>query len=174
MNGEYAGVYELVEEIEKPMMGRVFGRDSAGRKRDGGYLFEYNWDENFNWTYPTDDLSFSELYDDMCEGLERAVLGRRVIAVPALRRLHLETLLACAASVAQPDQPQSALSWFEAELLRERAQILEAARADRMKPCTNERVDEARQELLEFLCSRSAPVIDVAQRELERLDLSVR
>ena len=64
VNGEYAGLYELVEEIEKPMMGRVFGRDSAGKKRDGGYLFEYNWDENFTWTYPTDDLAFyAALFD---------------------------------------------------------------------------------------------------------------
>ncbi|MCU0248825.1 MAG: CotH kinase family protein [Vicinamibacterales bacterium] len=265
VNGEYAGLYELVEEIEKPMMGRVFGRDSNGKKRDGGYLFEYNWDENFNWTYPTDDLafyaalfdpktrdedapsllygpiedmfqainesrdgdfeaavgqyldlrqfvqflaverftadidgflgkwgpnnfyvyrfeggtqsvvipwdkdlSFYELYDDVFEGLERTVLGRRVMAVPALRRLYLETLLACAASVAQPDQPESAVSWFEAELLRERAQILEAARADRRKPFSNERIDEAHDEILSFARQRSAYVIDQVQRALER------
>ncbi len=188
VNDEYVGLYELVEEIEKPMMGRVFGRDSNGKKRDGGYLFEYNWDENFNWTYPGDDLAFYaalfdpktrdedapsllygpiedmfqaineardsdfesaageyldlrqfvqflaverftadidgflgkwgpnnfylyrfeggtesviipwdrdlafyELNDDILEGLERTVLGRRVMAVPALRRLYLDT-----------------------------------------------------------------------------------
>jgi hypothetical protein len=180
VNGEYAGVYELVEEIEKPMMGRVFGRDSAGRKRDGGYLFEYNWDENFNWTYPTDDLSFSELYDDMCEGLERAVLGRRVIAVPALRRLHLETLLACAASVSQPDQPappggaEAPVSWFEAEVLRERAQILEAARADRRKPYTNDRIDEAHAEILSFARQRGAYVTEQVRRAIERGVLQTR
>jgi len=271
VNGDYAGLYELVEEIEKPMMGRVFGRDSAGKKRDGGYLFEYNWDENFNWTYPGDDLafyaalfdpktrdedapsllygpiagmfqainesrdadfeaaagehldlaqfvrflaverftgdidgflgkwgpnnfylyrfeggtqtviipwdrdlSFYELHDDVFAELERTVLGRRVMAVPALRRLYLETLLDCAASVAQPDQPGSPLTWFEAELLRERAQILEAARADRMKPYTNERVDEAHEELLHFVRHRSAYVVGQVERALERGVLAVR
>jgi hypothetical protein len=266
VNGDYAGLYELVEEIEKPMMGRVFGRDSSGKKRDGGYLFEYQWQEDYAWTYPGDDLafyaalfdpktrdedapsllygpiaemfeainesrdrdfvqaagdyidlqqfvrflaverftadidgflgqwgpnnfylyrfegatqsvfipwdkdlSFYELYDDIFDELERTVLGRRAMAVPALRRLYLETLLACAASVAQPDQPdqQESRSWFEAELLRERAQILEAARADRMKPYGNERVDEAHEEILAFARQRSAYVVEQVRRALE-------
>ena len=59
-------------------------------------------------------------------------------------------------------------------MLRERAQILEAAQADGNKPYTNERVDEAHQELLEFIRNRSALVIDLAQRELERLAQAVR
>jgi len=66
------------------------------------------------------------------------------------------------------------VSWLEAEMLRERAQILEAAQADGNKPYTNERVDEAHQELLEFIRNRSALVIDLAQRELERLAQAVR
>ena len=270
VNDDYIGLYELVEEIEKPMMGRVFGRDSNGKKRDGGYLFEYNWDENFNWSDPGDDLAFYtalfdpktrdedapsllygpiedmfqainqardsdfesaageyldlrqfvrflaverftadidgflgkwgpnnfylyrfeggnqsviipwdrdlafyELNDDILEGLERTVLGRRVMAVPALRRLYLDTLLACAFSVDQPDQPpqpeqlEPPRSWFEAELLRERAQILDAARADRMKPYTNERVDEAHEELLDFVRRRAGRVAWQVQRALE-------
>jgi hypothetical protein len=259
------------------MMGRVFPPDSSGKKFDGGYLFEYRWDENFNWTYPGDDLgfyaalfdpkthdeeapsllygpiedmfqainesrdrdfeaaagefidlrqfvqylaverftadidgflgkwgpnnfyiyrfeggtqsvfipwdkdlSFYELYDDIFDELERTVLGRRVMAVPALRRLYLETLLACAANVAQPDQPvqsgeaEPPLSWFEAELLRERAQILEAARADRMKPYSNERIDEAHEEILSFARQRSAYVIEQVRRALERGVLEVK
>jgi hypothetical protein len=277
VNDEYVGLYELVEEIEKPMMGRVFGLDSDGKKRDGGYLFEYQWEEHFNWTYPTDnlafyaalfdpkthdeeapsilygpiadmfrainesrdadfeaavggyidlqqfvrflaverftadidgflgnwgpnnfyiyrfeggtqsvfipwdkDLSFYELYDDIFTELERTVLGRRVMAVPALRRLYLDTLLACAASVAEPDQPaqpdqkEPPVSWFEAELLRERAQILTAARADRMKPHSNERIDEAHEELLYFARHRSAYVTAQVKRALERGVLAAR
>jgi len=277
VNDRYVGLYELVEEIEKPMMGRVFGRDSDGKKRDGGYLFEYQWEENFTWTHPTDDLpfyaalfdpkthdedapsvlygpiedmfeavndsrdgdfeaaagtyidlrqfvqflaverftadidgflgswgpnnfyiyrfeggtqsvfipwdkdlSFYELYDDVFAELERTVLGRRVMAVPALRRLYLETLLACAASVAAPDQPaqpdqtEAPRSWFEAELLRERAQILEAARADSRKPYSNERIDEAHEEILHFARHRSAYVIGQVQRALERGVLDVK
>ena len=277
VNGEYVGLYELVEEIEKPMMGRVFGRDSDGKKRDGGYLFEYRWDEGFTWTYPGDglgyyaalfdpktrdedapallygpiedmfqainessdrdfesaageyidlrqfvqylaverftadidgflgrwgpnnfyiyrfeggkqsvfipwdrDLSFYELYDDIFDELERTVLGRRVMAVPALRRLYLETLLACAASVSQPDQPEPPggaappVSWFEAEVLRERAQILEAARADRRKPYTNDRIDEAHAEILSFARQRGAYVTEQVRRAIERGVLQIR
>ena len=277
VNDAYVGLYELVEEIEKPMLGRVFGQDANGKKRDGGYLFEYNWEEDFTWTDPGDDpafyaemfdpktrdedapsliygpiqdmfrvinesrdrdfeaavneyidlrqfvqylaverftadidgflgtwgpnnfytyrfeggtqsvfipwdrdLAFYELYDDIFTELERTVLGRRVMAVPALRRLYLETLLACAASVAQPDQPvqpdqvEPPISWFEAELLRERAQILEAARADGAKPYSNERVDEAHEELLHFARHRSSYVADQVQRALERGVLAVK
>jgi hypothetical protein len=76
--------------------------------------------------------------------------------------------------VAQPDAPGSAASWLEAELLRERAQILAAAQADGNKPYSNERVDEAHQELLQFVRSRSAYVTDLAQRELERLAQRIR
>jgi hypothetical protein len=66
------------------------------------------------------------------------------------------------------------VSWLEAELLRERAQILAAAQADGNKPYSNERVDEAHQELLQFVRNRSAYIIDLAQRELERLAQGIR
>ena len=120
------------------------------------------------------DSTFYNLYDDLYRGFERSVLGRRILALPALRRAFLESLIDCASSVSQPAWPGSAVSWLEAEMLRERAQILEAAQADGNKPYTNERVDEAHQELLEFIRNRSALVIDLAQRELERLAQAVR
>ena len=272
VNGEYIGLYEVVEAIEKAFLKRAFGWDSTGRsRRDEGYLFEYKWDDGYDWSYfgydleryarlfepktheldaptvlygPVDamfrafneasdadfehkvgeylylavfirhlaverfisdvdgflgdwgpnnffiyrfegrnlsamipwdkDSTFYDLNDDIYRGFERSVLGRRILALPALRRAYLESLIDCAATVAQPDRPGSAVSWFEAEMQRERAQILEAAQADWNKPYTNERVDEAHQELLEFIRNRSALVIDLAQRELERLAQEVR
>lgn len=271
VNDAYVGLYELVEEIEKPMLGRVFGRDSNGKKRDGGYLFEYRWDENFNWTYlgselgpyaslfdpktrdedapslmygPIEDMfraineardrdfeaaagayldlrqfvrhlaverfiaeidgflgkwgpnnfyiyrfeggtqsviipwdkdsAFYELYDDIFAELERTVLGRRTMAVPALRRLYLDTLLECGARVSEPDQPESPVSWIEAELLRERAQILEAARADPSKPWSNERIDEAHAEILDFVRRRNGYVAAQVHRALEHGVLGIR
>ena len=120
------------------------------------------------------DSTFYDLNDDIYRGFERTVLGRRILALPALRRMYLESLLDCAATVAQPDAPGSAVSWLEAELLRERAQILAAAQADGNKPYSNERVDEAHQELLQFVRNRSAYVTDLAQRELERLAQGMR
>jgi hypothetical protein len=272
VNGEYIGLYEVVEAVEKAFLARAFGWDSTGRKRrDGGYLFEYKWDGDYDWSYfgydlaryqrlfeaktheleapsvlfgPIDEMlkaindasdsdferevgeylyllvfirhlaverfisdidgflgdwgpnnfyvyrfegrklsavipwdkdsTFYDLNDDIYRGFERTVLGRRILALPALRRAYLESLIDCAATVAQPDTPGSTVSWLEAELLRQRAQILEAARADGNKPYTNERVDEAHQELLEFVRNRSALVIDLAQRGLERLAPEMR
>ena len=272
VNGEYIGLYEVVEAVEKAFLKRAFGWDSTGRKRrDEGYLFEYKWEDGYDWSYfgfdlerytrlfepktheleapsvlysPIDDMlrtinevsdsgfearvgeylflavfirhlaverfisdidgflgdwgpnnfflyrfegrklsaiipwdkdsTFYDLNDDIYRGFERTVLGRRILALPALRRMYLESLLDCAATVAQPDAPGSAVSWLEAELLRERAQILAAAQADGNKPYSNERVDEAHQELLQFVRNRSAYVTDLARRELERLAQGIR
>lgn len=267
VNGEYVGLYEAVEAIEKAFLKRAFGWDSSGKhRRDEGHLFEYKWDDGYDWSYfgydleryarlfepktheldaptalyaPVDamfrafneasdadferevgrylylavfirhlaverflsdvdgflgdwgpnnffiyrfegrdlsavipwdkDSTFFNLYDDIYRGFERTVLGRRILALPALRRAFLESLIDCASTVSQPAWPGSEMSWLEAEMLRERAQILEAAQQDGNKPYSNERVDEAHQELLEFIRNRSALVIDLAQRELERL-----
>jgi hypothetical protein len=272
VNGEYVGLYEAVEAVEKAFLRRAFGWDSTGRhRRDEGYLFEYKWDDGYDWSYfgydlgryarlfepktheldaptvlyaPVDamlrainessdadferevgkylylavfirhlaverfisdvdgflgdwgpnnffiyrfegrdlsavipwdkDSTFFNLHDDIYRGFERTVLGRRILAVPALRRAFLESLIDCASTVSQPAWPGSEMSWLEAEMLRERAQILEAAQADGNKPYSNERVDEAHQELLEFIRNRSAFVIDLARQELERLPQGAR
>ena len=272
VNGEYVGLYEVVEAVEKAFLKRAFGWDSTGKKRrDEGFLFEYKWEDGYDWSYfgfdfarytrlfepktheleapsvlysPIDDMlrtinevpdsdfearvgeylflavfirhlaverfvsdidgflgdwgpnnfflyrfegrrlsaiipwdkdsTFYDLNDDIYRGFERTVLGRRILALPALRRMYLESLLDCAATVAQPDAPGSAVSWLEAELLRERAQILAAAQADGNKPYSNERVDEAHQELQQFVRNRSAYITDLAQRELERLAQGIR
>jgi len=272
VNGEYIGLYEVVEAVEKAFLKRAFGWDSTGKKRrDEGYLFEYKWEDGYDWSYfgfdlerytrlfepktheleapsvlysPIDDMlrtinevsdgdfearvgeylflavfirhlaverfisdidgflgdwgpnnfflyrfegrrlsaiipwdkdsTFYDLNDDIYRGFERTVLGRRILALPALRRMYLESLLDCAATVAQPDAPGSEASWLEAEMLRERAQILAAAQADGNKPYSNERVDEAHQELLQFVRNRSAYVTDLARRELDRLTQGIR
>ena len=42
VNGRYAGLYALVESVDKTMMGRVFGSIGDNIQNDG-YLFEYNY-----------------------------------------------------------------------------------------------------------------------------------
>ena len=77
--------------------------------------------------------------------------------------------------MAQPDAPGSAVSWLEVELLRERARPLAAAQADGNKPYSNERVDEAHQELQQFVRNRERGHHRfLAQRELERLAQGIR
>jgi spore coat protein CotH len=267
VNGEYVGLYEVIEAIEKTFLGRAFGWDSTGRKRrDGGYLFEYKWDQDYDWSYfgedferyarlfeaktheleapsvlygPIDDMirtinevsdsdfeaevgkylylpvfmrhlaverfvddrdgflgdwgpnniflyrfeggtlsavipwdkdfTFYDLYDDIFRGFQNSVMGRRILALPNLRRMFLESLVDCADTMAQPAGPGSAVSWLEAEFARQSAQILEAARTDIYKPYGYERVIETHQEYLEYVRNRSAFVRDQALRELERL-----
>jgi len=58
VNGTYAGLYALVESVDKTMMGRVFGSIGADLQNDG-YLFEYNYVLGSPWRfeYPGADLA---------------------------------------------------------------------------------------------------------------------
>ena len=50
VNGEYAGLYGLVEAIDKTMLARVFGSIGEDVQNDG-YLFEYNYVLNSPWRF---------------------------------------------------------------------------------------------------------------------------
>ena len=50
INGEYAGLYGLVESVDKTMMGRVFGTIADNVQNDG-YLFEYNYVLGSAWRF---------------------------------------------------------------------------------------------------------------------------
>ncbi|MFN2446625.1 MAG: CotH kinase family protein [Vicinamibacterales bacterium] len=54
INGDYAGVYALVESVDKDLLARVFG-EIDGDVQNDGYLFEYDYDTN--WRF--DDLGSS-------------------------------------------------------------------------------------------------------------------
>jgi len=58
VNGAYAGLYGLVEAVDKTMMGRVFGSIGDNVQNDG-YLFEYNYVLGNAWrfTYEGPDLA---------------------------------------------------------------------------------------------------------------------
>jgi spore coat protein CotH len=58
VNGEYTGLYGLIESIDKTMMGRVFGSIGDNVQNDG-YLFEYNYVVGSPWrfTYEGADLA---------------------------------------------------------------------------------------------------------------------
>jgi spore coat protein H len=58
VNGAYAGLYGLVESVDKTMMGRVFGSIGDNVQNDG-YLFEYNYVLGSAWrfTYDGADLA---------------------------------------------------------------------------------------------------------------------
>ena len=50
VNGRYAGLYGLVESVDKTMMGRVFG-SIGGDIQNDGYLFEYNYIIGSPWRF---------------------------------------------------------------------------------------------------------------------------
>ena len=50
VNGSYAGLYGLVESVDKTMMGRVFGSIGDDVQNDG-YLFEYNYVLGSPWRF---------------------------------------------------------------------------------------------------------------------------
>jgi spore coat protein H len=50
VNGRYAGLYALVESVDKTMMGRVFGSIGDNIQNDG-YLFEYNYVLGSPWRF---------------------------------------------------------------------------------------------------------------------------
>ena len=50
VNGSYAGLYGLVESVDKTMMGRVFGSIGDDVQNDG-YLFEYNYVVGSPWRF---------------------------------------------------------------------------------------------------------------------------
>jgi spore coat protein H len=58
VNGDYVGLYGLVESVDKTMMGRVFGSIGDDVQNDG-YLFEYNYVLGSPWrfTYEGADLA---------------------------------------------------------------------------------------------------------------------
>ena len=50
VNGDYAGLYGLVESVDKTMMGRIFGSIGDNVQNDG-YLFEYNYVIGSPWRF---------------------------------------------------------------------------------------------------------------------------
>jgi spore coat protein CotH len=66
VNGAYAGLYGLVESVDKTMMGRVFGSIGDDVQNDG-YLFEYNYVLGSPWrfTYEGGDLAPYKLRFDI-------------------------------------------------------------------------------------------------------------
>ncbi|HUQ88391.1 MAG TPA: CotH kinase family protein [Vicinamibacterales bacterium] len=58
INGRYAGLYGLVESVDKTMMGRLFGSIGDDVQNDG-YLFEYNYVLGSPWRFSYEGANFA-------------------------------------------------------------------------------------------------------------------
>jgi spore coat protein H len=56
VNNTYAGLYGLIESIDKDFLARVFGEREPGNTENDGYLFEYEWVDQWFWNYLGNDL----------------------------------------------------------------------------------------------------------------------
>ncbi len=56
INNTYAGVYGIIESVDKDFLARVFGEREAGDTENDGYLFEYEWVDPWRWNHLGSDL----------------------------------------------------------------------------------------------------------------------
>jgi hypothetical protein len=64
VNRDYIGLYELMEPIDKTFLARVFGEDANGKTENGGYLYEYQWKDQYAWDYLGPELRiYKELFE---------------------------------------------------------------------------------------------------------------
>lgn len=56
INNEYAGLYVIVESVDKDLLARVFGAIGEDTQNDG-YLYEYNWEDEWRLSYLGSALS---------------------------------------------------------------------------------------------------------------------
>ena len=62
VNNEYAGVYVMVEPVDRTFVERAFGT-AEGNVEDGGYLYEYTWEREYGFEYLGSSLTaYAELF----------------------------------------------------------------------------------------------------------------
>lgn len=63
VNDQYVGVYGVVESIDKNFLARVFGAIGDDTQNDG-YLFEFNYTDDWRFSYPGSDLEWFKVRFD--------------------------------------------------------------------------------------------------------------
>ncbi len=110
------------------------------------------------------DNTFFMIEYPILQGVAENVLARRTLAQSQFRNTYLDTLVASANSADEPEvapdgeRPEggdaAAPGWLEREITREYEQVKTLARADVLKPWTNDEFEQAVQQLLEFARQR--------------------
>ena len=130
------------------------------------YLYRFESSSRSQMIVWDQDLAFEWLETPPpTHNFDTNVLAVKIWSHPGLRTFYLQTLLEVAdvigpAAGAPASEcfafPSAACGWLEQEILREYAQIREAALADPFKPHTNEQFEETMEFLRRFARERSA------------------
>lgn len=110
VNGAYAGLYTMVEPVDKTMLARVFGNETNGNQNDG-YLYEFNKASEWWLSYLGPDLASYKRYFSAKthETSSDEVLYR---PIEQLVRLINETPAAELAAIVNPHLDLRALTRF--------------------------------------------------------------
>lgn len=125
------------------------------------------------------DVAFYAIDFPIFNGIETNVLTRRVLAIPEMKALFLQTLAEAAASAMEPELPPVPSpvpqlddpeppkpGWLEREITRLYTLIREHAHADANKPFDNERFEDEVSKILLFTRERSGFVVNEVAKEL--------
>jgi spore coat protein CotH len=63
INGQYVGLYAIVETIDKGFLARNFGQDDRGNTENDGYLFEYDYTKEYRFEYLGSNLDEYKFFD---------------------------------------------------------------------------------------------------------------
>ena len=63
VNNQFVGVYAIVETIDKGFLGRTFGEDDRGNTENDGYLFEYDYTQEYRFEYRGSNLDEYRMFD---------------------------------------------------------------------------------------------------------------
>ena len=63
VNDQYAGMYAIVESLDKGFLGRNLGEDSDGGVENDGYLFEYDYTKEYRFEYLGSNLDEYKFFD---------------------------------------------------------------------------------------------------------------
>ena len=64
VNNSYAGLYGIIESIDKDFLARSFGERQPGDTENDGHLFEYDWIDPWRWDYLGPELeAYSPRFD---------------------------------------------------------------------------------------------------------------
>jgi spore coat protein CotH len=85
VNNAYAGLYVIIESIDKDFLARAFGESRPGDTENDGYLFEYDWVEPWFYNYLGSDLAaYATRYDPQTH--EQATLQSLYAPIEAMVR----------------------------------------------------------------------------------------